>query len=144
MKKTVPFELFGENQYLMFDIIRLGELEKLLGVSMIRMAAELDAGVNFCIYGLMIGMKQHYKPDPRFYAKKIEEHLDNGGNLLDIAKPILEAINKTNVFNYAVGSGEDEYAEDEEVKNEEELAETPKPKKKPLAPSKSGSDGPSQ
>ena len=27
MKKTIPFELFGPNQYLMFDILRLEELE---------------------------------------------------------------------------------------------------------------------
>ena len=31
MKKSIPFELFGPNQYIMFDIQRLAELERALG-----------------------------------------------------------------------------------------------------------------
>jgi hypothetical protein len=98
MKKTIPFNLFGENQYLMFDILRLAELERAMGCTVIDIAQRGDAGVNFCVTALPIAMKQHYRPDPAFYAAKIEAHLENGGLLDDIAVPLVKAIAASGVF----------------------------------------------
>ena len=98
MKKSVPFELFGENQYIMFDILRLIELEKAMGMSIMRIAAEQDISISFCINALAIGMQQHHRPDPKYYAEKIEEYLESGGSITDIALPIIEAIMATGIF----------------------------------------------
>lgn len=98
MKKSIPFELFGPNQYIMFDILRLAELEKAIGSSIMKIAVEQDISINFCIAALSIGMKQHYQPNPTLYAQKIEEYLDKGGTLMDIVTPLIQAIAATGIF----------------------------------------------
>ncbi|HOQ37929.1 MAG TPA: hypothetical protein PLR73_09505 [Acetivibrio sp.] len=117
MKKTVPFELFGSNQFIMFDILRLAELEKIMGVSIMKIVAEQDISVNLCINALAVGMQQHHRPDPKYYAEKIGEHLEKGGSLMDIAIPIIEAIAATGIF----GNAKNE--ESDEVKNVKEGTE---------------------
>lgn len=92
MKKTIPFELFGPNQYLMFDILRLAELERVLGKPIAQVIASQDIGVDFVLKSLPIAMKQHYRETPEFFANKIEEHLDGGGSFDDVAVPLVRAI----------------------------------------------------
>jgi hypothetical protein len=123
MKKTVPFELFEENQYLMLDILRLAELERAMGCTVIDIAQRRDAGVNFCLTALPIAMKQHYRPDPTFYAAKIEAYLESGGILDDIAVPLVKAIAASGVFGQGMKESI-EQAEQEatEGKNAEEGA----------------------
>jgi hypothetical protein len=99
MKKTAPFELFGPNQFLMFDIMRLAELEAAMGKSIVQIMESGDAGIRFCITALPIGMKQHYhRATPAFFAEKIEEYLEKGGMIDDIAVPIVKAIVISGVF----------------------------------------------
>ena len=99
MKKTVPFELFDKNQYLMFDILRLAALETSLGQSLPTAFRAGNAGVNFCLAALPIGLAQHYhKPTPAMFVEKIENYLDNGGTLDEIATPILRAIIATGIM----------------------------------------------
>ncbi len=112
MKKTVPFEIFGPNQYLMFDIGRLAELEQALGHSIIDVAVKQDIGVNFCLTALPIAMKQHYRPDRNLFANKIEEFIENGGSISDITVPLVKAIAATGIF------GKIEAADDETDKSE--------------------------
>ena len=105
MKKTVPFELFEPNQTIYFDILRLAELEKSLGDSIINVIRKADAGVNFCIAGLTVGLKHHYpKATETVIVEKMEQYLDDGGNLDDIATPIVRAILASGIF----GKREDE------------------------------------
>lgn len=112
MKKTVPFELFGTNQYLMFDILRLAELEKAMGCSVLAMAQGMDIGVRFCMTALPIAMRQHYhKGTPQMFADKISEYLaDPGRSINDISLPLVEAIALTGVFGTASADddGDDE------------------------------------
>lgn len=99
MKKTVPFDLFGAGQTIYFDILRLAELEKVLGDSIINVVRRQDAGINFCIAGFLIGLKHHYnRPTAALMAEKIEEYLDKGGNLDELALPIVKAILETGIF----------------------------------------------
>lgn len=98
MKKSIPFDLFGPNQYIMFDIPRLAELETAMGQTITAIANRQDVGVNFCLKALPIGMKHHYRLKPEFYAQKIEEHLDNGGTLDDFAVPLVKAIAVSGIF----------------------------------------------
>lgn len=102
MKRTIPFDHFGAGQTIYFDITRLGELEKALGDSIINVVRRQDAGVNFCIAGCLTGLKHHYnRPTPALMAEKIEEFLDNGGTLDDLALPIVQAILATGIFGKA-------------------------------------------
>ncbi len=102
MKKTIPFELFGAGQTIYFDILRLAELEKVLGDSIINVVRRQDAGINFCIAGLLVGLKHHYhRPTAALMAEKIEEYLDKGGNLDELALPIVQAILETGIFGKA-------------------------------------------
>ncbi len=99
MKKSIPFELFGPNQYIMFDILRLAELERALGRDITDVIRRQDAGVGFCLTALPIGMKQHFhKATPQDFAEKIEAYLENGGTLDDIAVPIVKSIMASGIF----------------------------------------------
>lgn len=103
MKKTIPFDLFEPNQTIYFDILRLAELEERQGMSINELMQKGDAGVTFCINGLLIGMKHHYhKATPSLFAEKIEKYLDDGGQLQDIAIPIVEAIFASGIFGQEV------------------------------------------
>jgi hypothetical protein len=117
MKKTIPFELFGANQYIYFDILRLVELEKMYGSSIIKLVAEQDVSINFCLSALVIGMKQHYhKATPVFFAEKLEKYLEDGGGINDVITPIVQAIISSGLF----GKSD---SEDEIEKNELERTE---------------------
>lgn len=108
MKKTVPFELFGPNQYIYFDVLRLAELEKALGVSIIKLIADQDVSISFCIAALTVGLKHHYhKATPTFYAEKMEEFFESGGTIQDVAVPIIKAIVKSGLFGKAEESTEE-------------------------------------
>lgn len=118
MQKTVPFEVFGMNQYLKFDIIRLAELEMALGQSLPMILKSGNAGVNFCLRALPIALKQHYhKASPEMFAPMIEKYLDEGGSLDDLAMPIVLAIARSGILGKA--------AENElEGKDPEQVEET--------------------
>ena len=131
MKKSIPFEVFGPNQYIYFDILRLAELEGALGCSINDIIQRQDAGVKFCLTALPIGMKHHYhKPTSAFFAEKIEEHLaKDGASLDDIAVPIVKAILASGVFgkevaDRAMGMEEELAEEDEEAESKNVKKET--------------------
>ena len=102
MKKTVPFNLFEEGQTIYFDIIRLAELEKLLGDSIINIVRKQDAGANFCIAGLTVGLQHHYvRTNTTAIAEMIDEYFEKGGTLEKLALPIVQAIFESGIFGKA-------------------------------------------
>lgn len=99
MKKTVPFDYFEQGQTIYFDMLRLAELEKILGDSIINVVRKNDAGANFCIAGLTVGLRHHYpKATPADMADKIDQCLDEGATLDDIALPIVRAVLESGIF----------------------------------------------
>jgi hypothetical protein len=133
MKKSIPFELFGPNQFIMFDIERIRDLEAKLGKSIFRVLAEEAYDFNFLVNGFMAGMKQHYRPIPKFFDDKIQEYLMNGGAYEELATPLIQAIMATGIMgkkfaNAALGIVEPE-AGDEQT-GEEEIKNVPKRKRK--------------
>lgn len=93
MKKTVPFEIFGANQYLSFNILDLAKLEQKTGKTIDQIIATQDVGINFALLALPIAMNQHYHNEtPEFFAAKIEEHLESGGTFNDISVPLVRAL----------------------------------------------------
>jgi len=99
MKKSIPFEIIEKNQTIYFDILRLAELERLLGKQITDIVHSGDAGINFCLAGMQAGLKHHYfNSAPSFYAEKIGEFIDKGGKLDDVAIPIIRAIMASGIF----------------------------------------------
>jgi hypothetical protein len=99
MKKTIPFELFEKGQEIYFDIPRLAELEKAVGLPINMIVTKQETGIGFCLIALRIGLKHHYrKATEDFYAEKMETHFDNDGTLEDIIIPIIRAIMASGIF----------------------------------------------
>jgi len=103
MKKTIPFEIIEKNQTIYFDILRLAELERILGRSITEIVRSGDAGINFCLAGMQAGLKHHYfQATPESYAEKLGEYFEKGGVLDDVAIPIIRAIMDTGIFGKSV------------------------------------------
>lgn len=138
MKRTVPFEIFGASQYLMIDILRLGELNRAIGRPIYETMATGNVGEDFVLKALPIAMKQHYhNATPEFFAEKIAEHLENGGKFDDIAIPIVRAVLVSGILGKAVSdrvmgiiTGNSENEVPEEPKNEEPTAAKPSKRSK--------------
>ena len=90
MKKTIPFELFGDKEKLCFTIATIAELEMALGKSIQQIVHSGNAGIHFCLAALPICLK---RVNPHIYVTKIEEYLtEEGHSIDDIAIPIIHAV----------------------------------------------------
>ena len=105
MKKTVPFEFFGENQTIYFDVLRIAELEDMIKMPVYDVVRQ-SASIKLAIAGLVIGLKHHYPGiTPAFVIGKMEEHFEHGGTLSELVMPIGKAIVDAGVFG---GQGKEE------------------------------------
>ena len=95
MKKTIPFDLFGEKQELCFTILGIAELEKSMGKSIQQIVKTADAGVGFCLAALPIALK---RLNPHMYLEKIEKYLEEGGTIDSLAVPLIHAIAASGVL----------------------------------------------
>lgn len=103
MKRNVPFEYFGEGQYLEFTIGSLREFEKAMGNMAIADILENINSLSALTTGLMVGLKHHYRNKPiSFFDQKIEEYLDNGGDLSDLFLPLAKAVMASGIFGKTV------------------------------------------
>ena len=109
MKKTIPFDLFEHGQTIYFDILRLAEFEKAMGAPIQQIIQSGNAGINFCLAGLQVGLKHHNRrATPDFYAEKIGEYLDEGGAIDEIAVAIIRAIMASGLFGKEAAARADE------------------------------------
>ena len=98
MKKTVPFEFFGENQTIFFDITRIYELEDMIKMPVYD-AIHQAPSIKLAIAGIVIGLKHHYPGiTPAFVIEKMEEHFERGGSLAELVLPIGKAIVDAGIF----------------------------------------------
>lgn len=98
MKRSVPFEYFGEGQYLEFTIGSLRELEKAMGM-IIGEIMQNHNSLTVLTTGLMIGLKHHYRNKPiNFFDRKLEEFMDDGGNINEMFLPLNRAIMVSGIF----------------------------------------------
>lgn len=108
MKKSVPFEVFGENQFIYFDIMRLAQLEQAMGRSIFQIISSGEAGINFCLNALTVGLRHHYsKASPQLFAEKIGKYLEEGGELDNIAVLIVKAIILSGIFGKGITDEEE-------------------------------------
>ena len=100
MKRTVPFEFFAPGQSVYFDTMRLVELEKLTGVSVMAMPAQTyHESIDFMLKACQVGLAHHY-PNATLedYATKIDLCLETGGSFYDIGTVLGHAIVASGVF----------------------------------------------
>ncbi|MEA4835369.1 MAG: hypothetical protein VB133_09555 [Anaeromusa sp.] len=98
MKKTVPFEFFGENQTIYFDVLRIAELEDRMKESIYEIMNK-SGGMKLAVAGLTIGLRHHYpKITPAFVIEKMEEHFEHGGTLEELVLPVAKAISESGIF----------------------------------------------
>ena len=99
MKHTIPFEFFAKGQTIYFDILRLAELEKMLGDSILQIMRRADAGVTFVLAGLTVGLQHEYPQNTRAAVlEKLEQYFETGGTLDEVATPIVRAIVASGIF----------------------------------------------
>ena len=98
MKKTIPFEVFGANQFIYFDINRLMRLEQLLGKSITHIVAVHDITIDFLVKSLMVGLSHHSRDNAAQWTNKLKKFFDDGGSIEELAEPILLAIIGSGIF----------------------------------------------
>ena len=99
MKRTIPFNAFGADQTIYFDISRLVQFERLMGKSIMSILASGDVGLNFIVNGLVIGLKHHYNnASPQFIENKLDDFFSNGGTIDEVTIPIIQAITASGIF----------------------------------------------
>lgn len=124
MKRTVPFEIFGPNQHLMFDIRRLAVLEDALKKPISEVIDSQNVGVSFALTALPIAMSQHYRNAD--FATMIEDYLDKPGTSFnDIAVPLVKALLASGLLGKAVADRAAGIEVKDEPKNELATAEKP-------------------
>jgi hypothetical protein len=102
MKRSIPFDLFGEKQSLSFTITGIVELEKALGKSIQQIVRSGNAGFEFCLVALPICLK---RINPHLYVEKIEKYLDVEDNSIDdIATLIIHAIAASGALGKTIAS----------------------------------------
>lgn len=98
MKKSVKCEIFGENQYIYFDIDRLMQLEKLIGCSVYEVASAGRISLSVVLNGFMVGMQQHYRMKADEWSKRMQKAFDKGYSLIDMSNPVFDALVASGIF----------------------------------------------
>lgn len=102
MKRSIPFEFFGKNQYMYFDIQRLAMLEKLTGQSVGAMGSGIGGaggGLHFVLCACVVGLSHHnHKASINDYAAKIDDFIDAGGLFSEIEEEVGRAIVASGIY----------------------------------------------
>ena len=97
--KKVQFEIFGDGQYLYFDIGRLIQIEGQTGKSAADLITKQDLSFSFMTVLLSVGLRQHGIKTPQWYADKLSEKFSNFEiSIDDIAVPLAKAIIGTGIL----------------------------------------------
>lgn len=97
MKKTIPFDLFGEKQELCFTITSIGALERMLGKTITQLFRSGYVGFDFAIAALALAL-------PDMTMEKSEEKITayltekKGRALRDIADLLVDALTISGAF----------------------------------------------
>ena len=118
--KQVPFNVFGENEYLYYDIGRLIQVENQTGKSATDIIIKQDLNLGFITVLLSVGLRHHGLKSPQWYADKFsrfEITLD------DVAVPIAKALIGTGIMGKQLYYATFPEELTEKVKNEMETSE---------------------
>lgn len=97
--KKVQFEIFGDGQYIYFDIGRLIQIEGQTGKSAADLITKQDLSFSFMTVLLSVGLRQHGIKTPQWYADKLSEKFSKFEiSIDDIAVPLAKAIIGTGIL----------------------------------------------
>jgi hypothetical protein len=104
--KKVPFELFGEGQYLYFNIARLMQLEQVCGTGISKIIGSNELNLTVLCHIFSIGLAHHKKRNPLWYAQRIQELLDDGISIQEeLYVPAVKAIAGSGILGKAAYYG---------------------------------------
>ena len=123
--KRVKCDLFGENEYVFFNVMRLMQLEKAIGCKIADVLAN-PFGLGDMMLAYEIGLKHEGKKrTAAWYAEKCDELFEEGVSLDELMSPIMKALIGSGVFGpqaYAIAFPEEVSEEEkEELKAKAEL-----------------------
>ena len=97
--KQVPFNVFGENEYLYYDIGRLIQVENQTGKSATDIIIKQDLNLGFITVLLSVGLRHHGLKSPQWYADKLSDKFSRFEITLDdVAVPIAKALIGTGIM----------------------------------------------
>ncbi len=121
--KQIKCELFGENEYLFFNVMRLMQLEKATGRKITELMSDsLSLGDLMIAYEVGFAKK---KRNAAWYADKCDQLFEEGVTLTELMAPVMQALIGSGVLGkrlYAAAFP-DEVSEEEkaEIEAQEEL-----------------------
>nr|DAQ36645.1 MAG TPA: tail assembly chaperone [Caudoviricetes sp.] len=90
--KKIPFNYIEEGQELYFNVERLMQVESALKMPVGKIVKEQDLGVNIMVTLLSIGLRQHGIHEPKWYAGKLQNFINDGFDLQNIQIDIVKAL----------------------------------------------------
>ena len=91
--KKIPFELFGEGQYMYMNIGRFIELQNLTGKTASEIVRNTEIDLDLITKFFAIALRHHGMKQPKWYAEKIQTLIEDGCSLeSDIQMPIVKCI----------------------------------------------------
>lgn len=80
MKKSIPFEFFAPNQFMYFDLKRLGDMERELNMSIVDIVRQPElgtVGMGFIVAACRHGLAHHYSARPGVIERIIESSMES-------------------------------------------------------------------
>ena len=122
--KQVPFNVFGENEYLYYDIGRLIQVENQKGKSATDIIIKQDLNLGFITVLLSVALRHHGLKSPQWYADKLSDKFSRFEITLDdVAVPIAKALIGTGIMGKQLYYATFPEELTEKVKNEMETSE---------------------
>lgn len=124
--KRIKCNLFGEGQYIYFNIGRLAELEKALKKPIIQVLQDGALGINEILECYAVGMQQERRQNTAWYAQKIQELVEQGVTFETLTTPILKALIGSGILGkkaYFMAFPDEMTAKDKEELEDEETLE---------------------
>lgn len=137
-KKSIPFEFFRPNEFMFFDIGRMANLEKELGVPIITIMSQIEesiGSVGFILAACRAGLAHHYSTGHNVMENYIDDYMERGGSLFDaeLIMSISRALFASGIFGKEIAdkairnelnaAAAEESADTAEVKNAETASE---------------------
>lgn len=116
--------MFGENEYLYYDIGRLIQVENQTGKSATDIIIKQDLNLGFITVLLSVGLRHHGLKSPQWYADKLSDKFSRFEITLDdVAVPIAKALIGTGIMGKQLYYATFPEELTEKVKNEMETSE---------------------
>lgn len=90
--KKIPFDYIEEGQEIYFNVERLMQVESVLKVPIGKIVKEQDLGLTNMVALLSAGLRHHGYHDPKWYAAKLQNLVNDGVSLEQIQVDLVKAL----------------------------------------------------